>query len=246
MDNKCINKIKVLVVDDSAFMRKVISDILESDSSIEVLGTAKSGIDALEKVKKLKPDVVTLDIKMPGMDGLECLEELNKVGNVPVVMLSSITQDATEATIQALEKGAIDFITKPDNIFDINSKEKKEEIIEKVKIASRSVPYQKNNKRVKSIEPVYKESSTLNNIVLIGTSTGGPKALQEVIPALPEDVNAAFLVVQHMPPGFTKSLAERLDGMSKVRVKEAENGEPIKTGYVYIAPGDYHMLAERD
>ncbi len=246
MDNKCINKIKVLVVDDSAFMRKVISDILESDSSIEVLGTAKSGIDALEKVKKLKPDVVTLDIKMPGMDGLECLEELNKVGNVPVVMLSSITQDATEATIQALEKGAIDFITKPDNIFDINSKEKKEEIIEKVKIAGRSVPYQKNNKRVKSIEPVYKESSTLNNIVLIGTSTGGPKALQEVIPALPEDVNAAFLVVQHMPPGFTKSLAERLDGMSKVRVKEAENGEPIKTGYVYIAPGDYHMLAERD
>lgn len=243
---KCRNKIRVLVVDDSAFMRKVISNILDSDSDIEVVATAKSGIDALEKAKKLKPDVITLDIKMPGMDGLECLAELNKLGKIPVVMLSSHTQEGAEVTIQALAEGAIDFITKPTNIFDMNGEEKRKEIIEKVKIASSSVPCFKTTKKVKMDNPIYKESPVLNNIVLIGTSTGGPKALQEVITSIPEDVNAAFLVVQHMPPGFTKSLAERLDGLSKVRVKEAENDEPIKTGHVYIAPGDYHMLAEKD
>jgi len=246
MEIKRKEKIRVLVVDDSAFMRKVISDILDSDTNIEVVDTAKSGIDALEKIKKTKPDVVTLDIKMPGMDGLECLAEINKIGKIPVVMLSSITEEGAEATIQALAEGAIDFITKPSNIFDINGEEKKKEIIEKVKIASSTVPNSRFTMKVKKSSTVYRESPALKNIVLIGTSTGGPKALQEVIPALPEDVNAAFLVVQHMPPGFTKSLADRLDGMSKVRVKEAENDEPIKTGYVYIAPGDYHMLAEKD
>jgi len=246
MDRKFKEKVRVLVVDDSAFMRKVITDILDSDDDIKVVATAKSGIDALEKAKKFKPDVITLDIKMPGMDGLECLAELNRLGKIPVIMLSSITQDGADATIQALAEGAIDFITKPSNIFDMNSEEKKKEIIEKVKMASKSVPYSKNITKVRKNNPVYKERPVLNNIVLIGTSTGGPKALQEVIAAIPEDVNAAFLVVQHMPPGFTKSLAERLDGMSKVRVKEAEDDEPIKTGYVYIAPGDYHMLAEKD
>lgn len=246
MDREFKDKIRVLVVDDSAFMRKVITDILDSDNDIKVVGTAQSGIDALEKAKKTKPDVITLDIKMPGMDGLECLTELTKIGKIPVIMLSSITKDGAEATIQALAEGAIDFITKPSNIFDMNSEEKRKEIIEKVKMASKSLPYSKNTLKIRKNNPIYKESPVLNNIVLIGTSTGGPKALQEVIPAIPEDVNAAFLVIQHMPPGFTKSLAERLDGMSKVRVKEAEDDEPIKTGYVYIAPGDYHMLAEKD
>ena len=238
-------KIRVLVVDDSAFMRKVIADILDSDGDIEVIDTAKSGIDAVEKAKRLKPDVITLDIKMPEMDGLECLKELGRIGKIPVVMLSSITKDGAEATIQALAEGAIDFITKPSNIFDMNGEEKRAEIIEKVKIASNSIPNLRANIKVKRNMGAFRESRELNNIVLIGTSTGGPKALQEVIPLIPEDVNAAFLVVQHMPAGFTKSLADRLDGMSKVRVKEAEDNEPIKTGCVYIAPGDYHMIAEK-
>jgi len=245
MERNNKEKIKVLVVDDSAFMRKVISDILDSDSNIEVIGTAKSGIDAIEKAKKIKPDVITLDIKMPGMDGLECLRELGKVGKIPVIMLSSITQDGTDATIQALAEGAIDFVTKPTNIFDMTAEGKKIEIIEKVKIASTSIPSLRSTIKVRKNRGTYKKSSVLKNIVLIGTSTGGPKALQDVIPLIPEDVNAAFLVVQHMPAGFTKSLAERLDGMSKVRVKEAEDDEQIKSGCVYIAPGDYHMLAKK-
>lgn len=237
------DKIRVLVVDDSAFMRKVISDILDSDTGIDVIGTAKSGIDALEKTKKLKPDVITLDIQMPGMDGIDCLKELGKLGKTPVIMLSSITQNGAEATIQALAEGAIDFITKPSNIFDMNGEGKRKEIIEKVKIASRAIPSLRYNAKANKNNRRYKEGVPLTNLVLIGTSTGGPRALQEVVPLIPDNVNASFLVVQHMPAGFTKSLAERLDGMSKVRVKEAEDDEPIKTGYVYIAPGDYHMTA---
>lgn len=246
MERNYKEKIRVLVVDDSAFMRKVISDILDSDRDIEVVDTAKSGIDALEKAKKTKPDVITLDIKMPGMDGLECLKELSKLGKIPIIMLSSITQEGAEATIQALAEGAIDFVTKPSNIFDMNGEEKRKEIVEKVKIASNSIPSLRTNIKVRKNHGIYREISILNNIVLIGTSTGGPKALQEVIPLIPENVDAAFLVVQHMPAGFTKSLADRLDGMSKVKVKEAEDEELIKTGYVYIAPGDYHMLAEKN
>lgn len=182
---------------------------------------------------------------MPGMDGIDCLKELSKLGRIPIIMLSSITQDGAESTIQALAEGAIDFITKPSNIFDMNGQEKRKEIVEKVKIASNAIPSLRHNVKLNKNHRRYREGLTLSNLVLIGTSTGGPRALQEVIPLLPEDVNASFLVVQHMPAGFTKSLADRLDGMSKVRVKEAVDDEPIKTGYVYIAPGDYHLTAHK-
>nr|WP_026073873.1 chemotaxis response regulator protein-glutamate methylesterase [Acetivibrio cellulolyticus] len=247
MEKHYKEKIKVLVVDDSAFMRKVISDILGSDEEIEVVDTAKSGIDALEKAVELRPDVITLDVKMPEMDGLECLRELNRLGKIPVIMLSSVTKDGAEATIQALADGAIDFITKPSNIFNMNGEEKRKEIIEKVKIARYSLRDLNINKHPKSkkMQVENNANDAISNLVLIGTSTGGPKALQDVIPLIPENVNAAFLVVQHMPAGFTKSLADRLDGISKVNVKEAENDEKIKTGYVYLAPGDYHMIVEK-
>ena len=243
------NKIMVLVVDDSAFMRKIISDILNSDDEIEVIDTAKNGIEAIEKVHKLKPSVVTLDVEMPVMDGLTCLKEIMKESGAPaVVMLSSITKEGADATIRALEYGAIDFITKPTNIFNISGDEKKLELIEKVKIAKNSTKVKKNvvisDIHIKPKRDIVK-SSNIKNIVAIGTSTGGPKALQDVIPLIPGDVPAAFLVVQHMPPGFTRSLAERLNSMSEVTVKEAENGEAIQPGYVYIASGDYHMTVER-
>lgn len=242
-------KIKVLVVDDSAFMRKIISDILNSDSEIEVIDTAKNGIEAITKIKELKPSVVTLDVEMPVMDGLNCLKEIMKENSPPaVIMLSSVTKEGADATIQALEYGAIDFITKPTNIFNISGDEKKIELIEKVKIAKNSTKVKKNlvisDIQIKPKRDIVK-SSNIKNIVAIGTSTGGPKALQDVIPIIPGDVPAAFLVVQHMPPGFTKSLAERLNTMSEVTVKEAEDGEVIQPGFVYIAPGDYHMLVER-
>lgn len=251
MANKLNGAVKVLVVDDSAFMRKVISDILGSDEGIEVLDTARDGKEALLKVKELKPDVVTLDVEMPVMDGLSCLKEMLRTEQVAVIMLSSLTMEGAKSTLQALEDGAIDFITKPSNIFDIKGEEKRNELIEKVKMA-RNIrkPVKEGTLRRARTDMVPKQSpSTFTSangrfIVAIGTSTGGPKALQSVIPQIPGNVPAAFLVVQHMPPGFTKSLADRLNSMSEVTVKEAEDGETVRDGHVYIAPGDYHMLVE--
>ncbi|MFZ5987419.1 MAG: protein-glutamate methylesterase/protein-glutamine glutaminase [Bacillota bacterium] len=238
--------IKVMVVDDSAFMRKVITDILNSDDEIEVIMTAKNGLDAIEKARELGPDIITLDVKMPVMDGLDCLRELNRISSIPVIMLSSVTREGADATIQALADGAIDFVTKPSNIFDMTGEEKKKEIIEKVKIA-KSLKSTRNSHQTRKVEDETLDFNLneIKNIVAIGTSTGGPKALQDVIPMIPQDVEAAFLVVQHMPPGFTKSLAERLDSMSSVKVKEAENDEVVRNAHVYIAPGDYHMTVEK-
>lgn len=243
------NKLKVLVVDDSAFMRKVISDILNSDSEINVIDVASNGREALEKVKTLKPDVVTLDVEMPVMDGLSCLKEMLENDYVPVIMLSSLTKEGADFTIRALENGAVDFITKPTNIFKMSGEDKVKELIEKVKVAKNTVRIRKTEPLKRSVVLRPKEeivkSSNIIKVVAIGTSTGGPKALQDVIPLIPGDVPAAFLVVQHMPAGFTKSLADRLNNLSEVVVKEAENGETVKPGYVYIAPGDYHMLVEK-
>jgi two-component system, chemotaxis family, protein-glutamate methylesterase/glutaminase len=251
MANRQNLAVKVLVVDDSAFMRKVISDILTSDEGIEVIDTARDGKEALAKVKELKPDVVTLDVEMPVMDGLSCLREMLRTEQVSVIMLSSLTVEGAKATLQALEDGAIDFITKPSNIFDIKGEEKQHELIEKVKMAKSIRKPRKESSRTASGGTAVRQADSsfqaINGryIVAIGTSTGGPKALQSVIPLIPGNVPAAFLVVQHMPPGFTKSLADRLNGMSEVTVKEAEDGETVKDGYVYVAPGDYHMLVEK-
>lgn len=242
--------INVLVVDDSAFMRRVITDILEESEDIRVAGTAKDGLEAIEKVKLLHPDVITLDVEMPAMDGLSCLRELQKVTKAPVIMLSGLTTSGAHATIEALAAGAIDFITKPTGLFEISGEEKKREIVEKIRMAKR-IKVTKDTGAPAS-EPKKKEavrevrrSGVLRTIVAIGTSTGGPKALQEVLPYIPGDVPAAVLVVQHMPPGFTKSLADRLNTLSGLLVKEAEDGEKVQPGYAYIAPGDYHMLLNR-
>lgn len=243
--------INVLVVDDSAFMRKVVTDILESAGDIKVTGTAKDGHEAIEKVRLLNPDVITLDVEMPSMDGLSCLKELQKITRAPVIMLSSLTSTGAQSTIEALEAGAIDFVTKPTGLFEISGEHKRKEIIEKVRVAKRAGKTGISDKT----GPVRREkaaaggniqrNSKLETIVAIGTSTGGPKALQEVIPYIPADVPAALLVVQHMPPGFTKTLAERLNTLSGLLVKEAEDGEIIQPGFVYIAPGDYHMLLSK-
>lgn len=241
-------KTKVLVVDDSAFMRKIISDILSSDETIEVVGTAKNGKDALDKIFILNPDVITLDVEMPIMDGITALKEIMKKFKKPVVMFSSLTKQGAEATLKALEYGAVDFITKPTNIFKIDSQEKKEEIIKKVKIAANAVLLNTNiekykTKKEKFVDSVINEYK-LDYIIAIGTSTGGPKALQAIIPALPRDINATLVVVQHMPQGFTKSLANRLNSISNIVVKEGEDGELLKRGYCYIAPGGYHMTLD--
>ncbi len=246
------NCIKVLVVDDSAFMRKVVSDILNSDDSMTVIDTARNGIEAIEKARALKPDVITLDVEMPQMDGLTCLKTLLQNEYFPVVMLSSLTKEGAEDTIKALEDGAVDFITKPTNIFEISDNDKKQELIDKIKIAKNTtrvkrdiVPRVPDRPRQDRAAVEIAKSSEIKKIVAIGTSTGGPKALQDVLPYIPGDIAAAFLVVQHMPPGFTRSLAERLNSLSEITVKEAEDNDIIKPGYAYIAPGDYHMLVER-
>ena len=238
--------IRVLVVDDSAFTRKIVSDVLNNDPDIEVVDTAKDGQDALEKLKQHKPDVMTLDVEMPVMNGLECLAHVMKTQPMPVVMLSSITAEGTEATIKALELGAVDFISKPSNIFDIGNDKLKNDIIEKVKIARAAIAYipKKIIEFNTAIDKTHNRE--VKKIVAIGTSTGGPKALQQILPLIPGDVPAAFVIVQHMPPGFTRSLANRINAMSGLTVKEADDGDIIQAGYAYIAPGGYHMVFQME
>ncbi len=243
-------KIKILVVDDSAFMRKVITDMIESDHQMEVVGVARNGEDAISKIKLLKPDVVTLDIEMPKMDGLTALRTIMSEMPLPVIMLSSLTKKGAEETLKALDLGAFDFITKPSSLIKVSAPEVKNELIEKIQIASRTkVKALKSPKTYPEATqrevPVQPSNISTNNrfkkIVAIGTSTGGPRALQDVIPYIPGDISASIVIVQHMPPGFTKSLAERLDSMSQIHVKEAENGDIMKQGWAYLAPGDQHL-----
>lgn len=236
-------KIKVLIVDDSAFMRKILTDIMTEDSRLEVVGTAKNGEDALEQIRKLKPDLVTLDVEMPVMDGITALEHIVKEFRIPVVMLSSLTRAGADLTIKALEIGAVDFITKPTSIFKINTDEIKQTLIEKVIGASKvSISKVSSASIASAVKPKHEmKPGRLKNIIAIGTSTGGPRALQSVIPLIPGDVNGSVLIVQHMPVGFTKSLAERLNTMSEIEVKEAEHGDILKPGWGYLAPGGYQM-----
>ncbi|MET1123831.1 MAG: chemotaxis response regulator protein-glutamate methylesterase [Archaeoglobaceae archaeon] len=232
---------KVLVVDDSAFVRMALSDIL-SRAGFEVL-TAKNGAEAVEKVLREKPDVVTLDVSMPVMDGLTALKLIMEKRPTPVVMISSLTHEGARETIEALKLGAVDFVPKPSGtIPDFRSVE--EEIVSKVRIAATS---NLNALRLQNLRKLKlgvvrgRWGSRGGFCVLIGSSTGGPSALEMIIPRLPADIPAPVFVVQHMPPGFTKQLAERLDSISEVRVKEAENNERVREGIVYVAPGGYHM-----
>lgn len=240
--------IRVLIADDSSFMRKILSDLFIQSSKFEVIGTANNGKDTINKVLRLKPDLLTLDINMPVMDGLKALEVIMKDCPLPVVMISSLTKAGAEETIRALELGAVDFINKTSgSISRIDTISN--EIINKCYAAATA-----NFKAAMRPTSIVKAQTTRSifpamssgKLIAIGTSTGGPKALQQVITKLPSDIPCGVLVVQHMPPGFTKSLADRLDQLSQVRVKEAENGEPIKPGWVYIAPGNYHMIVNQD
>ncbi len=243
--------IKVLVVDDSAFIRRILTDLLTSDKEIEVIGVAKDGREALSLIGKLKPDVITLDIEMPNMDGLTTLKNIVGKYDIPVIMISSLTSEGADLTLKALDEGAIDFLPKPTNIFNLSQADTKMQIIEKVKAGARSKGHNKGivskpSIKKSNIGPKYDLGSSFKNIIAIGTSTGGPRALQTLIPEIPEDINATILIVQHMPPKFTKSLAERLDSVSKIRLKEAEDGDILKRGFGYIAPGDFHMVVNKE
>lgn len=236
-----------MIVDDSTFMRKILLDIFKEDKEIIVIGEAKNGKEALEKIPLLKPDVITLDVEMPVMDGITTLKNIVKKYNIPTVMISNLTMEGANLTVKALEEGAIDFIPKPKNIFSLSGEKTKSEIIDKIKIASKSKvclkhtkTYIPENPNVQLIKRGLKEKE-FEYIVAIGTSTGGPRALQSVLPFLPKNINGAIVVVQHMPPKFTKSLADRLNTLSNIEVVEGKEGEILKRGYCYIAPGDFHM-----
>lgn len=245
--------IKVLIVEDSALQRKIISDIISKAPGIEVIGSANNGKTAIFKNDKLNPDVITMDIEMPIMDGLESLRHIIQNNPKPVIMMSVLTQHGTETTFKALEYGAVDFIPKPSSQMQLSLEDIADLLIEKIRTAynsnilasSKKKPdiiieeKEKQSKVEKAIITAEKKSS--KKIVGIGTSTGGPSALMEVFRNFPKDFPSPILVVQHMPEGFTKAFSARLNSNSEINVKEAENGDHIMPGCGYIAPGHSHM-----
>jgi len=246
--------IDVLVVDDSAFMRKAISRMLESDPEIRVAGVARDGEEAVRLVKRLKPHLVTLDLEMPRMGGLEALKIIMEENPTPVIILSSLSEEGAQVTLDAMELGALDFVPKNlgGTILDVMNIERN--LQEKVKIfAGKKISRLKTRKDLpddrsytlavpKSNVPAGARMTIQKTAVIaIGTSTGGPKALQEVLPRLPKDFPAAVLVVQHMPKAFTGPFAERMNALCHLNVKEASDGDVVTSGQIYIAPGSLHM-----
>lgn len=253
--------IKVVVVDDSAFMRKSISIMVESDPEIKVVAAARDGVEGVEFVKKFKPDLVTMDIEMPRMDGLTALQQIMKECPVPVLMLSSLTTEGADATIKALEYGAVDFIPKELSYVNVNIIQIKSELIRKIKEITRYSSLRERLKRIQGYTSRVraKDSSSPSvevrtdaelpklpyKAVAIGISTGGPLSLQKVLPFINHKISCPIFIVQHMPPKFTKSLADRLNSMSQLNVKEAEHGERVNNGTVYFAPGGFHMTLNK-
>jgi two-component system chemotaxis response regulator CheB len=243
--------VKVLIVDDSAFMRNALSNMLSSDPEIQIVGKARDGIEAIELVEKLRPHIVTMDVEMPRMDGITALKHIMEKNPLPVIMVSSLTVEGAKVTLDALEHGAVDFIPKNLSELSLNIVKIKEILVEKIKhIAKKGVSRNYVRQASKTVEipkpiPVRTTGERRISLVSIGTSTGGPKALQEILPKLPKDFPTPIVVAQHMPPNFTKPFAERLNQLSHITVKEAEEGEPLRNGVAYIAPGSGHMRVVR-
>ncbi|MEA3351936.1 MAG: chemotaxis response regulator protein-glutamate methylesterase [Chloroflexota bacterium] len=236
--------IDVLVVDDSPLMQRLITKLLESDTSIRVVSTAADGYEAIEKVKCIRPDVLTLDIEMPRLDGLDALQHIMKHTPTPIIILSGAME--RDAAMQALEMGAVDFVAKPSGIISIDLYKIREKLIKKVKLATLVNPKCITGDTGPVIIPtptlIPPKNITLGNqwLIAIGASTGGPRALNKIISGLPPDLPASMLIVQHMPANFTKSFAQRLNNHSPLHVTEATHGQRITSGVVYIAPGGVH------
>jgi len=246
-----MSKIKVLIVDDSALIRKILSEILNADPNIMVIGTAEDPYDAREKIKKLRPDVITLDIEMPKMDGLTFLEKLMRLRPMPVVMVSTLTEKGSEATMKALTLGAVDFLPKPKTNVENSLLDYADDLVEKVKAAkatninallSNSSVSAKSGLPTSSniIAPPLMGCNTQVKLVAIGSSTGGTEAIASIVKDIPIDF-PGIVITQHIPAKFSKAFADRLNRTCKVTVVEASDGQPIEKGHVYIAPGDFHM-----
>ena len=244
---------KILVVDDSALMRRVICDIIDSDERFQVADKATNGLEALGLLQKNQYDAVVLDVNMPKMSGLQLLEELRKL-KIPakVMMASTDTREGAKTTLDALELGALDFIHKPDSAVDCHVDTFKSKLLQTLEVVANSKPavfapisrVQESRQTADKVASLVQKSAGKvkgSKIVAIASSTGGPKALQSVIPRLPANLNAPVLLVQHMPKGFTASLAERLNDISQVKVKEAQEGDELVKGTVYLAMGGLHM-----
>jgi len=249
-------RIKVLIVDDSALMRRALKEIIMTDPGLEVVGTARDGQDAIEKVHELNPDVVTMDINMPVMDGLTSMQYIQSdYPKMPVLMVSSLTEEGAMTTFEALELGAFDYVAKPSGTVSSNIHIVGREIIQKIKLAYKSVNKKSIRERVQRRSKVtqvkrsrglvgtdHTKDTKLSKVVVIGISTGGPGTLMEVLPLLPEDLKAAVIIIQHMPPSFTASFAKRLNGACRIPIKEAEAGDVLENGRGYLAPGGYQLV----
>ncbi|MBZ4672640.1 MAG: response regulator receiver modulated CheB methylesterase [Deferribacteraceae bacterium] len=245
--------IRLLVVDDSAFMRKAIENMLQKAPDIQIVGFGRNGKEAVELAEKLRPDVITLDIEMPIMDGLEALSQIMSKCPTSVIMVSSLTSEGAEATIKALELGAVDFLTKDKSFASFGVMKLEDQIIDKIRQFATKKHFRIPTAKPKqSIQPkttftptAVKAGSGNKRIVAIGTSTGGPQSLQKVIPLLPSSLNKPVLVVQHMPPNFTASLANRLNTLSQLTVVEAQGKEKLEPNTVYIAKGGFHLKIKK-
>ena len=248
-----------MVVDDSAFMRKSLSIILGSDPEIEIIDTAINGLEAVDKAIKLKPDLITLDIEMPQMDGLTALKEIMAKSPTAVIMVSSLTTQGADATLKALELGAVDFIPKEMSFVSVDMAHIKKDLTRKVKTIVRQKSLRDRISQLRNKENTGLAKRRINTSsssrflpknnyksITIGISTGGPLSLQKVIPNFSGRLNVPIFIVQHMPPKFTQSLANRLNSMSKLEVKEAAEGEIVKNGTVYIAPGGHQLKLRKD
>ncbi len=243
-------KIKVLVIDDSALIRSVLKEIINSQSDMACVGAAPDPLVARDMIKSLNPDVLTLDVEMPKMDGLDFLEKLMRLHPMPVIMVSSLTERGSEITFRALELGAIDFVTKPKLDISRGIQEYADIITDKIRAASKAKVSQKNTAIQKShnadviLPSLSNRIITTEKLIIVGASTGGTEAIKEFLIELPPDC-PGILITQHMPEAFTNAFARRLDGLCKISVKEATDGERILPGHAYIAPGHSHLLLKR-
>lgn len=244
---------KVLVVDDSVFMRKLISDLINSDPAFNVIDTARNGNDAIKKTRLFKPDIITLDIEMPVMNGLEALYHIINEDPRPVIMLSAYSQKEAESTFKAMELGAVDFVPKPSGEISLDLNTIKEQLLQKLRSAMKARISAKLINQTPIITRNYLPSQDLTpsdnfvrQLIVIAASTGGPRALVNVITNLPISIHCPILIVQHMQEGFTTSFAERLNSLSVLPVSEAKDEEIIQNGHIYLAPGNYHMTVRQD
>ncbi len=235
-------KIRVVIVDDSAFMRTAIERMLKTDPSIEIVGSAANGVEAIDRTVRLKPDVVTMDVEMPIMDGLQALKEIMRIRPTPVVMVSSLTHEGAKVTLDALDLGAVDYVPKPGSAFSTNILQLKTELVEKIHNAANSKPHAvkleftpKPNNTVKHFSV---KDDSIKKAIFIGASTGGPPAIQKILTSLDSNLPAPVIIAQHMPKAFTTAFASRLNMVCRIKVKEAFDGEQLQNSIVYICPGD--------